>query len=162
MRASDLQSSFPIVGRGTSALEAARVIAADDLAGLVIADASGAPVAVIAAVEVLGLMVPGYVVDDMSLAGVLDERAAEEVWGKAGQHTIGDLLDDHRVRKHELLRVDGDDTILEVAARMADARAQIALVKGPRGSDPRFVTLPALMDAILTFCASSGPAQTDA
>ena len=162
MRASDLQSSFPMVGRDTTAVQAARIIAAQDLAGLVIADRAGAPSAVISAVDVLGLMVPGYVVDDMSLAGVLDENAAEEVWDKAGQHTIGDLLDDDGVRKYELVRVDADDTILEVAARMADARAQIALVNGPLGSPAQFVTLPVLMDSIVTFCAPADAAHADA
>lgn len=162
MRASDLQVSLPLVGRNTTALEAARAIAADDLVGLVIANAKGIPSAVVSAVDVLGLLVPSYVVDDMSLAGVLDETAAEEVWAKAGQSTIGELIDDDRVHIYELLRVDADDTILELAARMAHARAEIALVKGSLGSDSKFVTLTALMDAILTFCGPSGAAQADA
>jgi CBS domain-containing protein len=161
MRASDLQTSLPMVGRNTTALEAARFIAADDLAGLVIADESGAPSAVVSAIDVLGLLVPGYVVDDIALAGVFDEAATEEIWAKAGQSTIGALIDDDRVHIYELLRVDADDTILEVAARMANARAQIALIKGSRGHDAQFVTLSALMDAILTFCAPSGSAQAD-
>jgi hypothetical protein len=162
MRASDLQSSFSMVERSTSALEAAQVIAAGDLAGLVIADASGAPSAVISAVDVLGLLVPGYVADDLSLAGVFDEKAAEEIWADAGKRSIGDLLDDDAVRKFDLLRVDADDTILEVAARMANARAQVAFVNGPSGNGPQFVTLPILMDAILALCTMTGPSQAGA
>ena len=162
MRASDLQISLPMVARETTALEAARAIAADDLVGLVIADSAGVPSAVVSAVDVLGLLVPGYVLDDMALAGVLDEEAAEEVWAKAGQSTIGELIDDDRVHIYELLRVDADDTILEVAARMATARAQIALIKGSSGPDARFVTLTALMDSILTFCAPSDSSHNDA
>lgn len=156
MHASDLQDRFPVVARGTNAVEAARLIAADHRAGLVIADKKGIPVAVVSAVDVLGLLVPAYVRDDMALAGVLDEKAAEEVWDRASDRTIGDLLDDDNVRIYDLLTVDADATVLEVAAQMADARVQIALVAGVPGEEPWFVTLPVVMDAILRFCTSLG------
>jgi predicted transcriptional regulator len=162
MRASDLRASFPVVGRDTTALEAARHIAANHLAGLVVADKAGSPVAVVSAVDVLALMVPGYVLEDLSLAGVFDESAAEEVWSHAGEHTIGELLDDDGVRVFDLLEVDADATIVEVAALMADSRAQVALVVGAPGSAPTFVTLDAVMDAILTFCATLDKPQADA
>lgn len=153
MHASDIQGRFPVVGRGTSAVEAARLIAAEHRAALVIADKEGAPVAVVSSVDVLGLLVPPYVLDDMTLAGVFDEKSAEEVWGQAANRTIGELLDDDGVRIYDLLTVDADATVLEVAAQMADSRVQIAMVAGPSGGEPWFVTLPAVMDAILTFCA---------
>lgn len=162
MRASDLQVSFPVVGRDTSALEAAQLIAADHLAGLVIADQSGVPVAVVSAVDVLALMVPGYVRDDLPLAGVFDERAAEELLSHAEEHRIGELLDDEDVRIYDLLAVDADATIVEVAALMADARAQVALVKGERGAPPVFLTLPSVLDAILTFCTPRDGSRTGA
>lgn len=150
MHASDLQSDFPIVGRDTTALEGARLIATEKLAGLVVADTNGVPVAVVSAVDVLGLMVPGYILEDMSLAGVFDEQGAEDMWGHAGEHTIGEILDDDEDRLFDLLTVDADATILELAAHMADARAQVALVKG--SGPPQFVRLPVVMDAILKFC----------
>lgn len=162
MRASDLRVHFPVVGRETSALEAARLIAADHLAGLVVADESGVPSAVVSAVDVLALMLPGYLLDDLSLAGVLDEGAAEELLSHAGKHSIGDLLDDEHVRLYDLLTVDSDATIVELSALMADARAQIAQVKGEPGDPPMFLTLPAVMDAILTFCAPVHTSQADA
>ncbi len=156
MHASDLQDRFPVVGRDTNAVEAARLIAADHRAGLVIADKKGTPVAVVSAVDVLGLLVPAYVRDDMALAGVLDEKAAEEVWDRASVRTIGDLLDDDDVRIYDLLTVDADATVLEIAAQMAEARAQIAMIAGVAGDEPWFVTLPVVMDAILTFCTPLG------
>ncbi|CAN5324662.1 hypothetical protein BH11ACT4_BH11ACT4_17690 [soil metagenome] len=156
MRATDLQDRFPVVGRGTSAVEAARLIAMDRRAGLVIADKNGTPVAVVSSVDVLSLLVPPYVLDDMSLAGVMDETAAEEVWERASGRTIGELLDDDRVHIYDLLVVDADPTILEIAAQMADARAQVAMVAHGAGEEARFVTLPVVMDAILKFCAPQG------
>lgn len=151
MRASELQHPLPVVGRDTDAVEAARLIAVGNQPGLVIADAKGNPSAVVSAVDVLGLLVPAYVLDDLALAGVMDEKAAEEVWAHASERTIGDLLDDKAVRIYTLLTVDADATILEVAAQMADARAQVAMVAG--GSDPQFITLPVVVEAILRFCA---------
>ncbi|MEP6478150.1 MAG: hypothetical protein ABJB03_02070 [Rhodoglobus sp.] len=137
--------------RTTNAVEGARLIARDRLAALVVADASGAPKAVVSSADVLGLLVPSYVLDDMSLAGVLDEAGAEEVWAQAAEHTIGELLDDDGVNVREILRIDADATLVEVAALMVDAHAQIAVVNGTNAM-PKFVTLPAVMDAILLAC----------
>lgn len=154
MHASDLQTAQQPITRSTSAIEAARIIAADRLAGLVIADDSGVPVAVVSAADVLGLLVPGYIMSDLSLAGVFDELGAQDVWAGSAQRTIAELLDDSGVRKHDLLTVDATATLVELAAQMADVRAQIALVRGTEG-DPRFVLLPDVMDAIITFATSA-------
>jgi len=154
MLASDIQVALPLVDRGTSAVAAARHIARDHLAALVVADASGTPIGVVSSADVLGLLVPSYVLQDMSLAGVLDEAGAEEMWSYADNRTIGELLDDDGVRVRELLTIDGDSTLIETAALMVDAHAQIAVVNG---TDPAmFVTLPAVMDAILTFIGEPG------
>ena len=156
MLASDLQVSLPLVQRNTTAIEAARLIARDRLAALVVANDGGTPVAVLSSADVLGLMVPGYVLDDMSLAGVLDEEGANEMWGRADQRTIGELLDDDGVSVRDILRIDADANLVEVAAIMVDAHAQIAAIKGS-ANEPRFITLPAVMDAIL---AASGDGST--
>lgn len=156
MHASDLQDKFPVVGRSTTAAEAARLIATDHRAGLIVADDGGIPVAVVSSVDVLALLVPPYILDDMSLAGVFDEQSAEEMWDRASVRTIGELLDDNRVNVYDLLVVDADATIIELAAQMADARAQVAMVAHPVGEEARFVTLPVVMEAILTFCTPQG------
>ena len=137
MLASDIQVPLPLVDRGTSAVAAARHIARDHLAALVVADASGTPIGVVSSADVLGLLVPSYVLQDMSLAGVLDEAGAEEMWSYADNRTIGELLDDDGVRVRELLTIDGDSTLIETAALMVDAHAQIAVVNGNRPSHVR-------------------------
>jgi CBS domain-containing protein len=155
MRATDLQTPLPVIGRSTTALEAARLIAADRLPGLVVGDADGKPVAVVSTVDVLALLVPSYVLDDLSLAGVFDERGSEEMWQNARERTIAELLDDDGVRLRDILMVDDDATIVEIAAQMADSRSQIALVRNSPPGAPQFIELPTLMNAILGF---SGPA----
>lgn len=156
MRARDLQTPIPLVDRTTTALEAARLIATDNLTALVVADEDHRPVAVMSAVDVLGLLIPGYVLDDMSLAGVFDERGSEEVWAAGSRRLLAELLDDVGVRVRDILVVDADATIVELAAQMADARAQIALVKGSPQDEPGFVQLPAVMEAILRFAPNDG------
>ena len=162
MRAIDLATAIPIVDRHTRALDAARQIAGSQLPGLVVADETGRPVAVISAVDVLRLLVPDYILEDMSLAGVFDELGAEDVWSSGSARLIGELLDDHDTRVSDILEVDADATLVEVAAQMADARAQVALLRGGETAEPRFVTLPAVMDAVLRVGGRvEGPDETD-
>lgn len=155
MLASDLQVALPLVYRSTNAVDAAKLIAENHLPALVVADARGAAVAIVSSADVMRLMVPSYVLDDMSLAGVIDEQGAEEMWAKIAERTIGELLDDTRVPVRDILRVGADDTLMELAAKMVDARTQVAVVNGPK-DEPHFVTLPIVMDAILTASGMTG------
>ena len=149
MRVSELAISLPVVDRETSVVTAAQIIARDSRASIVVANAVGHPVAAIAAIDVLRVLVPRYVMDDVSLAAVFDEKGADEVWRDVPERTIGELVDDDESRVLDILEVEPDDTLLEVAARMADARAVVALVKGASGESLKFVTLPAVLDAVL-------------
>ena len=146
MRVSELAVTLPVVDRNTSARLAARIIARDSRASIIVADGTGKPAAVISAVEVLRVLVPRYILDDISLAAVFDEKGADEVWGDVPERTIGELLDDDDSRVLGILEVDADATLLEVAAQMAHDRAVIAVVKGSNASAPKFVTLPAVLD----------------
>ncbi len=156
MLASDLQVSLPLVQRATTALEAARLIARDRLAALVVADDDGTPVAVVSSADVLGLMVPGYVLDDLSLAGVLDEAGGDEMWARVNERTIGELLDDEGLNVGGITRIDADAHLVQMAAMMVDAHAQIAVVGDPAPKS-RFVTLPDVMDAIVAACGKRAP-----
>ncbi len=157
MRASDLAVPLPLVDRHTTALQAARLVAREGLTGLVITDERGTPQTAVPAVDVLGLLIPGFLRDDIRLAQVYDQKAAEELWLDAGRRTLADLLDDDDLHQAALLQIEPDATILEVAARMSHAHVQIAVVKSRPGAAPLFVTMPALMDAILTLCGDGRP-----
>ena len=84
MHASQLAEMIPTVTRSTTALRAAQVIAEHQLAGLIVADEAGMPVAVVPGSQVLKLVVPRYVREGPSLAHVYDERGAGTSSSRAG------------------------------------------------------------------------------
>lgn len=104
---------------------------------------------------------PKYVLEEVSLAAVFDEKGADEVWSEVPVQTIGELIDDEESRVLAILEVDADATLLEVAARMSQERAAVAVVKGVAGEKPKFVTLPAVLDAVLHIGFSDGGAHRD-
>ena len=91
MRAEDLDEQFPIVDVDSDALDAARMIAEHSLPGLIVSDASQKPYAVLLASEVLHLILPRYVQDDITLAGVMGDALADHAQNLAGK-TVGDVL----------------------------------------------------------------------
>jgi CBS domain-containing protein len=125
MRAEEIAEDYPVVTVDSNALDAARMLAEHRLPGIVVTDASGKPYAVLPASQVVRFIVPRYVQDDPSLAGVLNESMADRAAEKLGGKTVGDVLPEH------LLRVppaNADDTIIEVAAEMARLRSPLIAV----------------------------------
>jgi CBS domain-containing protein len=125
MRAADIAEPYPVVGLDTPALVAARLIARDRLPGLVVTDRDGAPKAVLPASEVVRFMVPDYVQDDPTLAGVLGEVPLHQITARLNQATVADLVSARRV---ELVVLKADDTVLELAAIMARLRSPLCAV----------------------------------
>jgi CBS domain-containing protein len=125
MRAEEIAEAFPVVSIDSDALDAARMLAEHRLPGILVTDASGKPYAVLPASQVVRFIVPRYVQDDPSLAGVLNESMADRAAEKLGGKTVRDVLPEH------LLNVppaDADDTIIEVAAVMARLRSPLIAV----------------------------------
>jgi CBS domain-containing protein len=125
MRAEDIAEDYPVVTVDSNALDAARMLAEHRLPGIVVTDASGKPYAVLPASQVVRFIVPRYVQDDPSLAGVLNESMADRAAEKLGGKTVRDVLPEH------LLNVppaNADDTIIEVAAEMARLRSPLIAV----------------------------------
>ena len=116
---------FPLVGLDADALEAARILAERRLPGLVVTEESGAPYAILPASQVVKFVVPRYIQDDPSLAGVIDEPAAERIAAQLAGKTVRDLLPAHPA---ELPTVNADDTMLELAAIMARMRSPLVVV----------------------------------
>lgn len=129
MRARELARPFPTVTLATDALVAAATMARRDLPGLVVLDDKGRPSAVVPASQVLQFVIPGYVQADPHLARVYDEDAADTFCRKLAAVSIGDLLDAQRGDDHERPPiVDGDATMIEVAAVMAHSHSPLAVV----------------------------------
>lgn len=127
MRAEEIAEEFPVVAIDSNALDAARLLAEHRLPGIVVTDESGKPHAVLPASQVVRFIVPSYIQDDPSLAGVLSEtvadRAAEKLQGK----TVRDVLPEHL---HDMPSAGAAETLIEVASAMARLRSPlIAVVK---------------------------------
>jgi CBS domain protein len=120
-----MAEDFPVIGIEADAWDAATQLATNRLPGLVITDPSGRPKAILPASQVVRTLVPSYVQDDPSLAGVLSESMADRVAEKLRGKTVGDLLP---TDAPELAVVRDDDTIVEVAAVMARLRCPLAAV----------------------------------
>ena len=125
MRAAELAEEFPVVSVDSDALDAARLLAEHRLPGIVVTDNSGKPFAVLPASQVVRFIVPQYVQDDPSLAGVLDESMADRAAGKLGGKTVRSVLPDHLTN---VPSADVGDTIIEVAAVMARLRSPLLAV----------------------------------
>lgn len=126
MRAEEIAEDFPVITIDSNALDAARVLAEHRLPGIVVADASGQPYAVLPASQVVRFIVPTYVQHDPSLAGVLDESMANRAAEKLGSKTVRDVLPQHLL---DIPAANADDTIIEVAALMARLRTPLIAVR---------------------------------
>ena len=125
MHAEEIAEEFPVVTIDSGALDAARLLAEHRLPGIVVTDASGQPYAILPASQVVRFIVPKYVQDDPSLAGVLTESMADRAAEKLGGKTVRDVLPEHLL---DVPAAHADDTIIEVAAIMARIRSPLIAV----------------------------------
>jgi CBS domain-containing protein len=146
MRARDLAAPFPTVGLDTPAIDAARLLASQDLPGLIVVDEAGGPFTILPGTQVLRMAVPRYCQEDPALARVVDEAAADVFLRELGDRTVAQCLtDEHR----ELPVVDPDATVLEIAALMARARSPLVAVVDRQQGMLGAVTLDALLDRVV-------------
>jgi predicted transcriptional regulator len=128
--AEQIAEEFPVVALDSNALDAVRLLATNRLPGLVVTDQAGTPVTILPASQVVRLLVPRYVQEDPSLAGVLSESMADHVADKLGDKTVEGVLPKPAP---DMATVKSDDTIVEVAAVMARNRSPLVVVM--RGKD---------------------------
>ncbi|MFF1400134.1 CBS domain-containing protein [Streptomyces sp. NPDC058287] len=125
MRARDLAVAYESVNVDSDATEAARLMAEHKLPGLLVLDEHGAPRAILPASQLIKVLVPPYVIDDPSLAAVVDEKHADRLCQALRGRTVADCLP----RDITLPPVAApDDTALEVAALMAQIRSPLVAV----------------------------------
>jgi CBS domain-containing protein len=125
MHAEEIAEEFPVVTMDSNALDAARLLAEHRLPGIVVTDTSGKPYAILPASQVVRFIVPTYVQDDPSLAGVLNESMADRAAEKLGDKKVRDVLPEHLT---DVPPAKADDTIIEVAALMARFRSPLIAV----------------------------------
>lgn len=120
-----MAEDFPVVDVDSDVGQAARLLAESRLPGLVVTDRNCRPLCILPASEVVRFLVPSYVQDDPLLAGVIDESMADRVADGLGGKAVRDVLPP---KAPELAVVNGDDTIMEVAAVMARLHCPLAAV----------------------------------
>ena len=125
MHAEDIAEDFPVVSVDSGALDAARLLAEHRLPGIVVTDSAGRPYAVLPASQVVRFIVPRYVQDDPSLAGVLNDSAADRAAEKLAGKTVREVLPEHLI---DVPTANADDTIIEVAALMVRLRSPLIAV----------------------------------
>lgn len=125
MRAEQIAEQFPVVATDSLAVDAVRLMAERRLPGLVVSDPDGRPLTILPASQVVRLLVPAYVQDDPSLAGVLGESAADRMAEKLGGKTVAEVLP---TPAPHMPAVNADDTLVEVAAVMAGAHCPLVAV----------------------------------
>ena len=101
------------------------MLAEHRLPGILVTEAAGQPYAVLPASQVVRFIVPTYVQDDPSLAGVLNESVANHAAEKLADKTVRDVLPLHLL---DIPAANADDTIIEVAALMARLRSPLIAV----------------------------------
>jgi CBS domain-containing protein len=130
----------------TPAREAIRVLAGQDLPGLIVVDGRGRPLTVLAGTQLLRMALPTYCQEDPALARVMDESTADLILQGIGERTVADLLPRSRP---ELPAVTADATVLEIASVMARSNVPLVAVVGADKTMVGAVTLDGLLDRIL-------------
>ncbi|MFG2309861.1 CBS domain-containing protein [Streptomyces sp. NPDC048566] len=133
MRARDLAERYETVDLESDALDAARLMAEHRLPALLVLDERGAPRAILPASQMIKILVPGYVIEDPTLAAVIDERHADRLCAALAGRKVRDCLS--KTIPPPVVAAP-DDTALEIAAQMAQARSPLVAVVDKDKADP--------------------------
>ncbi|WP_326648156.1 MULTISPECIES: CBS domain-containing protein [unclassified Streptomyces] len=125
MRARDLAVEYESVSVDSDALEAARLMAEHRLPGLLVLDALGEPKAILPASQMVKVLVPEYLIEDPTLAAVVDEKHADRLCQALVGRRVGDCLPSTAAPPPI---ADPDDTALEVTALMARVHSPLVAV----------------------------------
>ena len=130
MRARDLATPYPSVAPGTPAEEAARLLAEEAVEGVFVQDDQGELQGLVTDTTLLAFLLPRYLAEDRALVGVLGEDVADALWQRLRGRTVRDLLP---VSTAGLPEVDGNDTLVKVAATLVRSGASLVAVRDRDG-----------------------------
>ena len=125
-RARDLAAPYPSLSADAPAAEIARVLAEEEV-DAVFVEGHDQLQGVVSDIGLLVRLLPGYILEDPILAQVLEEGAADLLWQRLEGHTAAELLP--AKRGAGVAEVDGDATLMEVAAAMARTSSPLVAVR---------------------------------
>lgn len=126
MQARDLAVQYETVSVDSDAMEAARLMAEHRLPALLVVDDGGAPKAILPASQMIKVLVPEYVIEDPTLAAVVDEHHADRLCQALKGRKVRDCLSSKHIPAPPVAAP--DDTALEIAALMAQVRSPLVAV----------------------------------
>jgi CBS domain len=124
-RARDLAAPYPSLPIDAPAAEVARILAEEEV-DVVFIERHGQLQGVVSDIGLLARLLPSYVIEDPKLAQVMEEGAADLLWRRLEGRRADELL---AKAGSEIPQVEGDATLIEVAAAMAGARAPLVAVR---------------------------------
>lgn len=130
MRARDLATPYPSVAPDTPAEEAARLLAEEAVEGVFVQDDQGELQGLVADTTLLAFLLPRYLAEDRALVGVLGEDVADALWQRLRGRRVRDLLP---ASTAGLPEVDGNDTLVKVAATLVRSGASLVAVRDRDG-----------------------------
>ena len=131
MRARDLADPSAVVRRDDDASAVVRRLVAGGWDGLVVVEGSGRPLATVSLAQVLRLLLPEYIEEDVSLASVYAERQADVFAEAMAGRTVGQVLPQP---PRQPVVVSPTATLLEVATAMATRRCSVVAVVESAGT----------------------------
>ena len=126
MKARNLTGPQPSVRIDAPASEAVALLSRHDVRAVLVLDAEGELASVMSDSDLLRCLLPSYVEEDRALARVLEEGAADALFRRLEGKRVGDLL---REDLEEPPLVDGEATLVEVAALMVRTRCSLVGVR---------------------------------
>jgi len=100
--------------RDAPATEATAALSRHDVRAVLVVDDGSSFVGVISDSELLRALLPPFVAESVALARVFEEAASDSLFHRLEGRTVGDLMP-----------VDAEDTLVEVASTMVRARASL-------------------------------------
>lgn len=162
MHLSDLTVDLPVLSRESSISETFQLIADHDLLAVVIAGGGGSVEAIASPVDITRLVLPGYVLDDLVLARLLDDTSLSELFSAADARTVGDAIDAGDLGVRGVPTIEAHASVLEAACHMVAENAQIMRVRGVDDDQRRFVFLSTVLDALLALRDEAPDGEGDA
>jgi CBS domain-containing protein len=118
MRARDLVRPYPMLSAGAPAAGAVQRAAATSVRSFLVVDPSGALIGVLSNTDILRAMLPSYLEDSPSIAGVIPGDQEDLLWKHGSRKRVGQVaIPDAAVAP--------DATLLEVMSVMVSTRASL-------------------------------------